>query len=187
MQKIESSLFIIAMILALLPARRSSASPLQPGGSVFLANGKLIKVESFAKVLVQDEIIYGEKNGKEEEYRISGISRIRLLTDGVDYVFDNSKFTKKSGTLELTLKNGKKVVLDNAYFPEKTFTAKVRNSKTGVLEDEDIAFSLVKEIVFDMGPAIYKRCPSDNRLFPADYLYCPYDKTLLEKVIEKKQ
>ena len=128
------------------PDRDTAASTLMQCGTLFLDDGTIIKVEAFVKVLVPDEIIYGESSGKEEEVRISSVSKIRLLTEGVDYVFDNSKFTKKSGTMEITLKNGGKTVLENAYFPEKNFTIKIRNSKTGQLEDQEISFKSVKEI-----------------------------------------
>lgn len=179
-------LMVLTCIFMAAADRDAAASTLMQCGTLFLDNGTIIKVEAFVKVLVPDEIIYGESGGKEEEVRISSVSKIRLLTEGVDYVFDNSKFTKKSGTMEITLKNGGKTVLENAYFPEKNFTIKIRNSKTGQLEDQEISFKSVKEIFLGKGPIVYKRCPSDRRVFPSDYLYCPYDKTLLEKVVEKK-
>jgi len=177
---------VLAMTMSLLTLYRVGAVPLERGGTVFLEDGKMIAVEEFTKVLVHEEIIYGEEKGEEREIVLGDVDRIRLLTTGVDYVFDNSKFTKKSGSMEVFLKNGEKHLLNNAYFPEKTFTVKVRDPKTGKLIERKISFRQVREIVFAKGPVIYKRCPSDGRLFPADYLYCPYDKTLLEKVVSER-
>lgn len=152
------------------------------GGVIYKRNGAVIKTKKFTKTLEPNEAISGDYKENNIKIKISDIKEVQLLTSDVAYTFDHSKLVKKSGDIVIIKRDGKQYTLKNAYFPSSHFGYEFFDEINNRVSENMVAFSEISRIVFGEDVGTAKKCPKDGRLFPSDYVYCPYDKTELISV-----
>ena len=149
------------------------------GGVIYKRNGAVIKTKKFTKTLEPNEAISGDYKENNIKIKISDIKEVQLLTSDVAYTFDHSKLVKKSGDLVIIKRDGKQYTLKNAYFSTSHFGYEFFDEINNRVSENMVAFSEVSRIVFGADIGTAKKCPKDGRIFPTDYVYCPYDRTEL--------
>lgn len=172
-------IFFGLMALFILGITSDVFSKAMVGGVIYKRNGVVIKTKKFTKTLEPGDVLSGEFKGNDVKIKMSDIKEIQLLTTDVAFTFDHSKLVKKSGDLVIIKRDEKQYTLKNAYFSSSHFGYEFFDEINNRVSENTLPFSEVSRITFgeDIGTA--KKCPKDGRLFPADYIYCPYDKTEL--------
>ncbi|MBI5182129.1 MAG: hypothetical protein HZA06_04355 [Nitrospirae bacterium] len=171
-------LFCLLAIFLLVTASDAFAKAII-GGVIYKRNGSVIKTKKFTKTLEPNEAISGDYKENNIKIKIADIKEVQFLTSDVAYTFDHSKLVKKSGDIVIIKRDGKQYTLKNAYFSTSHFGYEFFDEINNKVSENMVSFSEVSRIVFgeDIGTA--KKCPKDGRIFPSDYVYCPYDKTEL--------
>jgi len=174
-------LFYLTVIFLLVAASEVFAKAII-GGVIYKRNGAVIKTKKFTKTIEPNEAISGDFKENNIKIKIADIKEVQFLTSDVAYTFDHSKLVKKSGDVVIIKRDGKQYTLKNAYFPTSHFGYEFFDEINNRVSENVVAFSEVSRIVFgeDIGTA--KKCPKDGRIFPSDYVYCPFDKTELISV-----
>ena len=174
-------LFYLTAIFLLVAASEVFAKAII-GGVIYKRNGAVIKTKKFTKTIEPNEAISGDFKENNIKIKIADIKEVQFLTSDVAYTFDHSKLVKKSGDVVIIKRDGKQYTLKNAYFPTSHFGYEFFDEINNRVSENVVAFSEVSRIVFgeDIGTA--KKCPKDGRIFPSDYVYCPFDKTELISV-----
>ncbi len=174
-------LFYLTVIFLLVAASEVFAKAII-GGVIYKRNGAVIKTKKFTKTIEPNEAISGDFKENNIKIKIADIKEVQFLTSDVAYTFDHSKLVKKSGDIVIIKRDGKQYTLKNAYFPTSHFGYEFFDEINNKVSENMVAFSEVSRIVFgeDIGTA--KKCPKDGRIFPSDYIYCPFDKTELISV-----
>ena len=174
-------LFYLTVIILLVAASEVFAKAII-GGVIYKRNGAVIKTKKFTKTIEPNEAISGDFKENNIKIKIADIKEVQFLTSDVAYTFDHSKLVKKSGDVVIIKRDGKQYTLKNAYFPTSHFGYEFFDEINNRVSENVVAFSEVSRIVFgeDIGTA--KKCPKDGRIFPSDYIYCPFDKTELISV-----
>ncbi len=149
------------------------------GGVIYKRNGSVIKTKKFTKTLEPNEFISGDYKENNIKIKIADIKEVQLLTSDVAYTFDHSKLVKKSGDLVIIKRDGKQYTLKNAYFSSSHFGYEFFDEINNRVSENMVAFSEISRIAFGEDLGTVKKCPKDGRIFPSDYIYCPYDKTEL--------
>ncbi|MBI5180840.1 MAG: hypothetical protein HZA05_05510 [Nitrospirae bacterium] len=152
------------------------------GGVIYKRNGAVIKTKKFTKTLEPSEAVSGDYKENNIKIKISDIKEVQLLTSDVAYTFDHSKLVKKSGDLVIIKRDGKQYTLKNAYFSTSHFGYEFFDEINNRVSENMVAFSEISRIIFGEDVGTAKKCPKDGRIFPSDYIYCPYDKTELISV-----
>lgn len=149
------------------------------GGVIYKRNGTVIKTKKFTKTLEPNEAISGDYKENNIKIKIADIKEVQFLTSDVAYTFDHSKLVKKSGDIVIIKRDGKQYTLKNAYFPSSHFGYEFFDEINNRVSENMVAFSEISRIIFGADIGTAKKCPKDGRIFPSDYVYCPYDKTEL--------
>jgi hypothetical protein len=167
------------IVIIILSATADVFSKAVVGGVIYKRSGAVIKTKKFTKTLEPNEVISGDYKENNIKIKMSDIKEVQLLTSDVAYTFDHSKLVKKSGDIVIIKRDGKQYTLKNAYFSSSHLGYEFFDEINNRVSENILSFSEVSRIVFgeDIGTA--KKCPKDGRLFPSDYIYCPYDKTEL--------
>jgi len=143
------------------------------GGIMYTREGKKIDVLRFLAPLNKDDVVIGRAGDEIIKVRVAEIGEINFLTANVNYIYQHSKLIKQTGILTLLLRDGRSLMLSDAYFDKGTLVYIVLNSERRKVERK-IRLRDILQIRFEQTSGKVRTCPIDRAVFPDDYLFCPY-------------
>ena len=144
------------------------------GGHIIKKDGTSIEVVEFLNPLKTGSI-GGEYKNNWVEFSADILKDIWIL----------SLEGKNIMNLKIMTRDGREFIIYNALFYDGTndydrIVYTVFNEITGGSAKQITSLSDVSNLIFDEDIGELKRCPKCKKVFPSDYLFCPYDKEELE-------
>lgn len=151
------------------------------GGYIVTSDGVTIRVVEFLQPL-RSYYIQGTYKGSTVRFKASDLLEVWLLDENCTYGWIYQKGRCK-GTMRVTNRDSKTFTITECDFAahnlEWGLSYVVYNEITGSAEETSIMTYDISRLSFSEDLGTIRQCPKCERIFPSDYLFCPYDSTEL--------